>query len=52
MQHYHLTDQAGTFRGTKALTDAMADRLEAKGWHVVPTESPVQVRRFLTRTAS
>ncbi len=36
MAHYTLINRDGKHCGTKALTDAMADRLEAGGWKVIP----------------
>jgi hypothetical protein len=40
MAHYTLV-RGGKVLGTKALTDAMAARLEARGTHLIPVESPV-----------
>lgn len=36
MAEYLLIDNWGRVRGTKALTDLMADRLEDRGWQVIP----------------
>jgi hypothetical protein len=43
MAHYTLV-RNGKVAGTKALTDAMAARLEAQGVELLPVAEPVQVR--------
>jgi phytoene dehydrogenase-like protein len=42
MSHYTII-RNGRHCGVKALTDAMADRLEAQGAELIPTAEPVQV---------
>lgn len=42
MAHYTLV-RNGKVLGTKALTDAMADRLERQGTQVIPVAEPVRV---------
>jgi type IV secretory pathway ATPase VirB11/archaellum biosynthesis ATPase len=41
MAHYTLV-RNGRVIGTQALTDAMADRLAARGTQVIPTAEPVR----------
>ena len=43
MAHYTLV-RNGKVTGTKALTDAMAARLEAQGVELLPAGEPVHVR--------
>lgn len=51
MAHYTMINKAGKNCGVKALTDAMADRLEAGGWRLIPAAAPVTVITFGRHTS-
>lgn len=37
---YTVINPQGQYCGTKQLTDHMADRLEDRGWYLIPTAAP------------
>jgi uncharacterized GH25 family protein len=50
MSHYTLV-RNGKVTGTKALTDAMADRLAGQGVELIPVAEPVRARWVPGRVA-
>lgn len=41
---YTIINPDGTVKGTQTLTDAMADRLEAQGYNLVPATSVPSIK--------
>lgn len=46
MSTYIVTDSQGIMRGEQTMTDTMAERMEAKGYHLVPVEQVHETVRF------